>query len=57
MDETRNFFQSYMERIGFDEDFDENIFKEIFTQMDKDNSGTLGRKEMMKFISCMINKA
>lgn len=56
IDEARQFIMSYMQRIGCVEDFDEDIFLEIFDQIDKDESDTIERKEMVDFITRMMQR-
>lgn len=58
IDETRKFVQQYMLAIGFNEDeFQEEIFLQMFREFDDDGSGLIEKDEMYHFIAKLTGKS
>jgi hypothetical protein len=54
-EETKKFAQDCMNNLGPGE-FDEEAFEEVFQNFDKNNNGTVERKEMIDFINKLLNE-
>ena len=56
-DETRKFVKQYMEASGFNmEDFDDDIFEEMFIEFDEDGSGQIEKDELYNLLAKFMGK-
>lgn len=55
LDETREFVKDYLEMMAMpDQEFEEEIYADLFKQFDKDKSGAIEKVEMTEFISLLM---
>lgn len=52
--ETSHMVQTYLESIGFEEEFCDKTFSKMFKEFDKDNSGTIEKDELILFMESLI---
>lgn len=55
-DETRLFIKEYMEQMGFEDTFNEEVYSAMFREFDDDGSGVIEKKEMKDFIQKIMFK-
>lgn len=54
MDETRKFIQETMGQVPGSSEFSEEAFQELFIEFDEDESGTIEKEELVKFVLKLI---